>query len=113
SLSARTPHGLGGIGMDRSLRGRRSHELPRVGRSHHGGVGAPVPDRARSRLRHGGSGGDDTGDRLRSAPMSPGWLPTIVFSPLVAALVLLFVPSSQRILVRLIAIGSTVVSAIG
>ena len=45
--------------------------------------------------------------------MSPGWLPTIVFSPLVAALVLLFVPSSQRILVRLIAIGSTVVSAIG
>lgn len=45
--------------------------------------------------------------------MSPGWLPTIVFSPLVAAFLLLFVPSSQRILVRVIAIGSTVVSLLG
>lgn len=41
------------------------------------------------------------------------WLPTIVFSPLIAALVLLFVPTSQRITVRLISIASTVVSLIG
>ncbi|MEZ4655208.1 MAG: hypothetical protein R3E12_16850 [Candidatus Eisenbacteria bacterium] len=45
--------------------------------------------------------------------MNPGWLPTIVFSPLIAAFVLLFVPARQRIAVRVISIGSTVVSLVG
>lgn len=45
--------------------------------------------------------------------MNPLWLPTIVFAPLLAAFLLLFVPSSQRIAVRVISLAATVVSLVG
>ena len=41
------------------------------------------------------------------------WLSLIVFSPMVAAGLLLCIPSNSRAMVRLVAISSTIVSLIG
>ena len=102
-----------GLGVARSLRGRRRHQPARLRDPRGGQPRTRGADRLRARLRAGGASGRGGPGLLGGDAMSGHLLSIIVAAPALAALVVMLLPAGARLGIRLVSLTGAAVSLAG